>query len=521
MREKRMLVDVQWLGVAAIESLNWQDPRLKKYFNLRPHSNLFGQFGIPQQHWVVSYSLTPTDGFHRLLTRSMAELGPVGESTHAPYDTIPVDDLFSFTITSVTADIFPGGIVIARVKGKLKFESFHDWIQTRYSELRSFRTPRLTAVVDKAIRHVFALAKADRGSVERRSPYGDYFTMRLLVPAGKSAIADLLATRRQELAGLLIGMPNSSELGEGVVDSILRENSSLNEKASSEILLLNAQGALHVLPGDGYVSPHHKRLQKVADLATLAQFAKTFLRDDSRYSINWPTFAGFLGDKLAHWVESPTLAFSSSYANMLTWERLSQVLSLHEHLSVWRAALPNSRRVVEQRSASKFLKDVWWEVPDVEALLEEEHATKPDPLSFVIDTELHDFISGDREEAKRCAATGNYRAAIVMAGAAIEGVLLALVLSDRPNTDRTGLLRKNLRELIEECCPSFNRELGRSESVPRRLIHRETAKFIDYTCRPWRNYVHPGLTLRAEQPANSEMAVACISALELLIRQVS
>jgi hypothetical protein len=237
--------------------------------------------------------------------------------------------------------------------------------------------------------------------------------------------------------------------------------------------------------------------------------------------MNWPTFAGFLGDKLARWIESPALTFSSSYANMLTWERLSQVLSLREHLLVWRAAFPNSRQIVEQRLKSRFLKDAWWEVPGIEAILEEEHATKPGPLSFVIDTELHDFISRDREEAKRCAATGNYRAAIVMAGAAIEGILLALVLSDRPNTDRTSLLRKNLRELIEECCPSFNRELGRSEPVPRRLIRRETAKFIDYTCRPWRNYVHPGLTLRAEQSANSEMAGACISALELLIRELN
>jgi hypothetical protein len=205
---------------------------------------------------------------------------------------------------------------------------------------------------------------------------------------------------------------------------------------------------------------------------------------------------------------------------MLTWERLSQVLNLREHLSAWRAALQNSCPVVTQSAKSRFLKDAWWEVPDAEALLEEERPTKPDPLSFVLNTELHDFISRDREEAKRCAVTGNYRAAIVMAGAAIEGLLLALILSDQPSADHASLLRKNLRQLIEECCPQFNRELTNSAPIPQRLISRETAKFIDYTCRPWRNYVHPGLTLRAEQPANSEMADACISALELLIQEL-
>ncbi|WP_433295965.1 hypothetical protein ACQPZQ_14770 [Pseudonocardia sp. CA-142604] len=510
-----MIVEVQWLGVAAIESLSWPDARVRKYFNVKPHPKVSEQFNVPIRDRIVPYLLNPADGFHRLLSRSMDGLSSSRERTRPPYGPLSLDNSESFIITSVSGELFPGGVVVARVRGRAELTTCEG--KPNYSDLRALRTPRKLPAVDAAIRAVLALAQADRGG-ELSVSYEDYFSLSLQVPTDQSGMPGLLARDRQSIASLLTGVPESAKLGERVVDKIYEENSSLNEKAPSELLLVNSQGIIHVLPKWNYRSPHYGRLAKVSDLAILAHFARLFLRDDTNFSMESPKFSASLRGILARWIEAPSLTMASSFANRLTWERLSESFHLRASLMHWRSGLPAEQGV---GSVSVRLDGEWWLIPDVEQRIGEQRAAELDPLGFVGNPQLREFIEKDRDEASRCLASRNYRAAVVMAGAAIEGTLLAALLADQPSADHGSLLKKNLSQLIEACCPKFNQQLDRNkDTVPRRLIDQETAKFVHFTCRPWRNYVHPGLSVRSGQPANADLAKACISALELLIQDV-
>jgi hypothetical protein len=74
-----------------------------------------------------------------------------------------------------------------------------------------------------------------------------------------------------------------------------------------------------------------------------------------------------------------------------------------------------------------------------------------------------------------------------------------------------------MAELIEECCPDFRSNFSRGYAGG--LIKTETAIHIYRTVRAWRNYVHPGLNLRADFVGQAE-ANAAMSALELLLKEI-
>jgi hypothetical protein len=125
----------------------------------------------------------------------------------------------------------------------------------------------------------------------------------------------------------------------------------------------------------------------------------------------------------------------------------------------------------------------------------------------------------DRIESMRCRITGNYRASVVMAGIAIEGVLLDTVINSS-NITRAQALKLHFQELIEAACPGFNDDPSNARNA-QRSIAPKTAQLLDGVLRKWRNYVHPGVALRSGDEVTKATADAAIAALDLLLEELS
>jgi hypothetical protein len=298
----------------------------------------------------------------------------------------------------------------------------------------------------------------------------------------------------------------------------MAENQTLNQKAELELLLANAQGAIYMTPGGNYQSPHLKRFKKLADLAILALYASAYLSNETGFSSRLPNFASFIGGKVGRMVESPHLTFQSSFTNQHTWARLADSLSLSALLEEWRRRwqphLTPSMALVTER-----LSDQWWEVEELGSILERQKGSA-DPLASVHPAELRELIRSDWSESQRCLATGNYRASIVMSGAAVEGILLAIATRNQVPQTGKSVYSKGIQELLRDCCPKYNEKIPPGDPIPTRYIATASASVIDNACRLWRNFIHPGLVLQDPGSATIEKARASLSALELLVTEL-
>ena len=519
MSSEAVEVEAQWLAVATRRWIEWDNPRLTKYFAVSASTRLGDEFGVRRALQFPAHNLQPTDGLHRLITRSLPGRTLTVETTRTPYGGIILGDLTG-TISSVKAEVFPSGILTARVKAKVSVPWPADTANI-FRYLYKLRLPVAVPSVDAVLKTVFALAAANRQANLQEVKYSHYFGMQISTPIGAEALGALVDQYGRELVSLLIGASEPASLGEELVQKILHASDALNEKSRIESMLLNRQGLIYLLPSGAYTGPHADRFQRSMDLATAAHFARAFLEDDQRLLGARPAFAQFLGSRVRQWVRAPHLVFHSTVSNKTTWEALSTALQLSAHLDDWEGRL-DPRAIEDTADKLRAIPDNWWMQPGLSYLLEEGGGVGHDPLAFIDDLPLRELVEKDREEAYRCRATGNYRAAVVMAGAAVEGSLLGLLLAKKGEARRQQLLKLGLQELVEECCPKFReQQVKGTVPPPPRLISTETASLIDRSCRAWRNLVHPGVTLRAQGQVRQSAADAAIAALNLLIDDIS
>ena len=433
MDAKQTVVDLRWLGVGKAESLPWHDPSLQSFFSVQPHPALFSQFDIPARDRIVPHLLLPRDGFHRITTRSLPAPWAGTELARLPYHIERGSNSPTFEIVAITAEVFPGGFLVARVKAKMRAAQDMSLEET-LTALRTLRSAKSVAVVDSVLQHVFALAGERRAALDNKVAYADYFTMR--IPSSQNDMGAKVSENHDlagQVAELLVGFPAPRKLGADVVDSLLIENLRLNQKAESELQLINSQGAVYISPVDQhYRSPHSRRLEKTTDLAVIALFARAFLSDHAELANRAPTYTRFIQEKLARIIHSPGLTFQSSFANELVWQRISQALRLPDHLADWASRNATDRRTVGWEFRVEALPTQWWLERNLcERLDPKDSSTTAAPFGSLRPATLGEFIEADRQEARRCFDVGNYRASIVMAGAAVEGILLALILRDQ------------------------------------------------------------------------------------------
>jgi hypothetical protein len=113
----------------------------------------------------------------------------------------------------------------------------------------------------------------------------------------------------------------------------------------------------------------------------------------------------------------------------------------------------------------------------------------------------------DIREAEMCLAGNNTKAAIVMAGACVEAMMLAL-LEEETAESRSTLRSKSLRQYIA---------LVREHSL---VGDQGMLNVLDHSLREWRNYIHPGKVLRTGVDLtgdHAKIAVASMRAFAAMI----
>jgi len=296
--------------------------------------------------------MRPTDGFHRLAT---AVVGYAPNVTRLPYPGAPFSERFSGRITSVTADLFPGDVLVSRVSAKLSAKATAD-LRPLLNDLQSLRSAKNVDVVDGLAREIAALSTGKRNA-SRRGNYTSFFMMNLQLPHASEAFAPAVDNLKRELAALLIGTKNPEMLRDDVVESVYAACEELNAKAAAELLLVNRQGVLRVVPAGNYRGPHLHRFDRTRDLAILACYGKSYLRDSSAFSWKHPFLAEMLGRRLEQWINHADVTFDVSMSHTLTWAALVNAMLLPQRLSAW-------RRFLEEDHASELsnvvLQDPWW-----------------------------------------------------------------------------------------------------------------------------------------------------------------
>lgn len=363
MNEPPVTVDIQWFGVTNVESLTWHDQPLLKHFNVRSHRGLMAEFDVRTQHQIVPHSLTPTDWLHRILSRT---IDGDSEVRRLPYLIENYVEHYPLRIVSIAGELFPGNILIVKVKGRLELPEVGGWFGRIYPHLRELRTPRSTSIVDSLIRQFIAAASGERDLSAKRVSYRDYFVMQVSSqPLFKAEPSESLY---RDFAALLTDAVKPQELGKSVVDFITDENRTLNEKAESEVLLVNRQGCVYYLPVEPYESPNRHRFKKVSSLSMIALFARQFLGDDAEFRGRHPTMATFIADRLRRFVDMPELIFASSFANHHTWERLSDSLKLKLLMEEWESR--SSEQELNHTSKFGVVPERWWDVREFEIEIE-------------------------------------------------------------------------------------------------------------------------------------------------------
>jgi hypothetical protein len=137
----------------------------------------------------------------------------------------------------------------------------------------------------------------------------------------------------------------------------------------------------------------------------------------------------------------------------------------------------------------------------------DEHPTTEAPsTSFMRDTVLKDFAAHASKEACHCFDSHAYTAAAIMAGSAMETVLLDALLRHRAVDSNLPLDKSTLSDLIHLALKAG-------------LVGQSTSQLTHWV-RENRDLVHPGRVLRRRQTVEREEASMALSILNLICKEL-
>jgi hypothetical protein len=512
MSNKWVPVEIEWLAIGHRTDLSWNQVTTQRYYSVKPQPGIEARLGMSGDHVIVPYALKPRDSFHKLATRDLPGRAFDDELSRLPY-ALHVLDNRAALITSVVSRLYPMGIQVVRVRAEICLESDDDL----FGRLQSLRKPHNVRSANHVIRQAFALATGDRNLDLQQLSYRTFFGMQINVLVPKALMHDFVSNEnRKELVALLIGDREVAALSDHIVERVFKNNERLNEKSAYELVLTNRNGLIYVLPKQEYRSPHSARFKRSLDLTELAMFASSFLEHASVERQRHENFLFFLLSRVELWIDAPEVVFPTSTTNQLHWGVLSDAMALRARLSQWKKTNGSGDSI--SSSLFQSVPKDWWSISGFADSLDR-LPTGRGELDFINASQMRRFIEGDLLEARRCFASGNNKAALVMAGACVEAILLAM-LEDATTIPRpAGLRRMQLGALIEEACPGWRNDPGMT--MQGRLISPSLAALLDTSCRPWRNLIHPGKAIRDAVEVTDVVSRAAISALELLIEEAS
>jgi hypothetical protein len=145
-------------------------------------------------------------------------------------------------------------------------------------------------------------------------------------------------------------------------------------------------------------------------------------------------------------------------------------------------------------------------------------------LNFITDADLQTNLRNDIGAINRALANGEWKAATVLAGSAVEALLL-WALQQRPPTDITNAIAplKASGDLAKQPQSDLNRwDLHEYIEVAAKLtvIKAETAIQTRLT-KDFRNLIHPGRAQRLAQKCDRATALSAVAGLEHVVRDLT
>lgn len=140
-----------------------------------------------------------------------------------------------------------------------------------------------------------------------------------------------------------------------------------------------------------------------------------------------------------------------------------------------------------------------------------EAETNPGPndldIDFITDYELRGSLESDLLDIERSFAAHAWKPVLVLSGSVIEAVLLDSLLSTRPPSERSSLLRHQLAKLAE---------LARADD----MISEKSAG-LTRVVRHYRNLIHPGRAKRLGEAADEASAAIARALVRLIVGEIA
>lgn len=196
---------------------------------------------------------------------------------------------------------------------------------------------------------------------------------------------------------------------------------------------------------------------------------------------------------------------------------------IRDTLEVWTAQrnaghTPVARTYHISRDPVGIIRDALAKCPD------ESPAPSTTQLNFINDPALRTNLRNDMGAINRALSNGEWKAATVLAGSAIEALLL-WKLQQRPPADIISAIAtlRGSGELTRQPDPNLERwDLHEYTQVAAHLviIKSDTATETRLA-REFRNLIHPGRAQRLAQKCDRGTALSCVGALEHVVRDLT
>jgi hypothetical protein len=398
---------------------------------------MYLQLGVPLDHAYVPMSLVPTATFHQILRNELQRLG-YPQNTKTPPFQVPIADLGTHSFT-VRARIFSPNIAVVTFHADIDAEVDIDSDFSRMVNWRSLDTLQPIKNICK-----FTLGVIDSGDHKNPTRSIRFKTLPALhvtLPADSKTIPKYLEDRQRQIAALLLGIRKVPGIDPSLIAAPLKANGELNKKASDEQLLLNKQGVLYLTANDSPHETYTDRFTRMTNLAELGYVFQLFLSEYRRIRQTTEDFSDYILTRIHEWLDHPAAVFATSYSNRLAWEIIAAEFGLQQKFEIIESNQALMGAVTEKRSALESVSDHWWEKQEFAKVFNNALANSQQVVGRIQDPGLRESILLDMREAKRAYETKSFKAAVVMSGAAVEAMALALL---KQETNETGLDSKGL-----------------------------------------------------------------------------
>jgi hypothetical protein len=497
-------VIINWKVMEVLE--NWPPINAENaVFSISPNTGLFSQFSLPLNLSYIPQVLSPTITFHQVIRNLLKQkLGVVLEENKFPYKIfVPI---FETSISlNLQIRLFQPNILSITVSCSSVSTTLDAKKLIEFQRLEHLRP--ISDIVQWTIGLVETL---DQKNFSTLQPFRYKPALFLNGVCAPEEFPSQMKNNASKYVGILIRNEQFDLMDHEITERVIQKNKNHNLKSSQEILLMDKQGLLYVTPLNTKSSNRlSERFWRAHDLFEIALVYDAFLKNYRMLRTTVEDFADFLYYKIQAWIDEHDVIFSNSVTNKHIWKLLVQELGLMASFRmVTNDALLST--VAEKAKYFDQFSDNWWRNKDFIYLLGKTiEESKGIDFSFLENKDLIRLVIEDYSEAKRCFASRNYKATMLLCGSIAEAILTAVVKkAELPGLDIDSLYNNyNLNMLIN---------VARDHDL---IVDKNLFSLLD-PIRHYRNLIHPGVQIRKSISVDFSRARIALDTIALLIKDI-